>query len=78
MLFRSRAHGISADRAYENKSMKSQMKAADRSGAAFAIIVGTNELDEGTVVVRPLRAESASQHTVSRTGLIDHMKKAMS
>jgi histidyl-tRNA synthetase len=73
-----RAHGISADRAYENKSMKSQMKAADRSGAAFAIIVGSNEVEAGEVVVRPLRAESAVQHTVPRTGLIDHIKKAMS
>jgi histidyl-tRNA synthetase len=73
-----RAHGISADRAYENKSMKSQMKAADRSGAAFAIIVGTNEVEAGEVVVRPLRAESAVQHTVPRTGLTDHIKKAMS
>jgi histidyl-tRNA synthetase len=73
-----RAHGISADRAYENKSMKSQMKAADRSSAAFAIIVGSNEVEAGEVVVRPLRAESAVQHTVPRTGLIDHIKKAMS
>ena len=40
--------------------------------------VAVGESVEGTVVVRPLRAESASQHTVSRTGLIDHMKKAMS
>ena len=46
--------------------------------AEYAVIVGTNELEEGTVVVRPLRSEAASQHTVPRTGLIDHMKKAMS
>ena len=36
--------------------MKSQMKAADRSGAHVAVIVGSDELAAGTAVVRPLRA----------------------
>lgn len=52
-----RAAGFAADRAYDNRSMKSQMKAADRSGAEFAVIVGSNELAAGVVVLRPLRAE---------------------
>jgi histidyl-tRNA synthetase len=78
-----RAAGLSADRAYENRSMKSQMKAADRSGAAFAVIVGSNELEAGTVVVRPLRAElsddtASGQAVVTRTDLLDHLTKVMS
>ena len=76
-----RSAGISADRAFENRSMKSQMKAADRSGAVYAVIVGTNELSDGTVVVRPLRADRTDgdgQTAVARTELIDHLKKAMS
>jgi histidyl-tRNA synthetase len=52
-----RAAGFAADRAYDNRSMKSQMKAADRSGAEYAVIVGSNELAAGVVVLRPLRAE---------------------
>ena len=32
------------------------MKAADRSGAAYAVIVGESERDTGTATVRPLRA----------------------
>jgi histidyl-tRNA synthetase len=35
--------------------MKSQLKAADRSGALVALIVGPDESSSGTVVVRPLR-----------------------
>ena len=35
--------------------MKSQMKAADRSGARFALIVGEDEAEAGTVTVRDLR-----------------------
>jgi len=79
-----RAHGIRVDRAFENRSMKSQMKAADRSGATIAVIVGSNELEAGTVVVRPLRVAThdhddtaAGQSAVLRTELLDHLKKAL-
>ncbi len=70
-----RAAGFSADRAYENRSMKSQMKAADRSGATFAVIVGTNEVDAGTVVLRPLRGDG-EQTDIPRTDLISTLQKA--
>ena len=88
-----RALGIGADRAYENRSMKSQMKGADRSGATYAVIIGSNELEAGTVVVRPLRAERAldadgnpvsndvrdgAQATIPRTDLLDYLQKALS
>jgi histidyl-tRNA synthetase len=63
-----RAAGISADRAFENRSMKSQMKAADRSGAELAVIVGSDELDAGTVVVRPLRG--GDQVAIDRATLV--------
>lgn len=78
-----RAAGITCDRPYENRSMKSQMKAADRSGATFAVIVGTDELAAGTVVVRPLRAERPSegegtgQSSIPRHDLIAHLQKAL-
>ncbi|MFZ4811873.1 MAG: histidine--tRNA ligase [Ilumatobacteraceae bacterium] len=75
-----RAAGISSDRAFENRSMKSQMKVADRSGATFAVIIGTNELDAGSVVVRPLRAERSAdpQSTIARTDLLPYLQKALS
>ncbi len=72
-----RAAGLRADRAYENRSMKSQMKVADRSGAAVAVIVGSNELEAGTVVVRPLRehdTDRGAQVAVPRTDLIPHLR----
>ena len=70
-----RAAGLTADRAYENRSMKAQMKVADRSGAAVAIIIGSNELAEGAVTVRPLRTDDGQQ-TIARSTLIDYLKKA--
>jgi len=75
-----RAADVRADRAYENRSMKSQMKVADRSGAALAVIVGSNEVADGTVTIRPLRGdrELDVQFTVPRPDLIDSVKKALS
>ncbi|HSB88334.1 MAG TPA: histidine--tRNA ligase [Ilumatobacteraceae bacterium] len=70
-----RAAGLSADRAYENRSMKAQMKVADRSGAATAVIIGTNELAEDAVTVRPLRTDEGQQ-TIARSTLIDYLRKA--
>jgi len=67
-----RSAGIGCDRAYEQRSMKSQMKSADRSGAAVAVIVGSDEADAGTAVVRPLRG-AGEQTTVGRTVLVDEI-----
>ncbi len=79
-----RAAGLSADRAFDNRSMKSQMKAADRSGAPYAVIIGTNELETGTVVVRPMRADydpdtgEGGQLVIARNDLLPHLQKALS
>jgi histidyl-tRNA synthetase len=62
-----RAAGISADRAFEHRSMKAQMKAADRSGADYAVIIGPDEVAAGAAVVRPLRG--GEQTTVPRADL---------
>ena len=62
----ARGPAISADRAFDNRSMKSQMKAADRSGATTAIIVGPDELDAGEVLVRPLRADGEQSRASTR------------
>ncbi|NDC45882.1 MAG: histidine--tRNA ligase, partial [Actinobacteria bacterium] len=58
-----RVAGISADRAFDGRSMKAQMKAADRSGAAIALIVGTNEVESGSIVMRSL--SSGEQTTIA-------------
>ncbi|MCU0260227.1 MAG: His/Gly/Thr/Pro-type tRNA ligase C-terminal domain-containing protein, partial [Ilumatobacteraceae bacterium] len=70
-----RRAGLSVDRAYEGRSMKSQMKSADRSGAAVAVIVGTDEQAAGTAVVRPLRG--GEQTAVARPDLIDTLRKLL-
>ncbi|MFT3662512.1 MAG: histidine--tRNA ligase [Gordonia sp. (in: high G+C Gram-positive bacteria)] len=49
-----RAQGISVDLAYGDRGLKGAMKAADRSGARLALVLGENELAEGTVEVKDL------------------------
>jgi histidyl-tRNA synthetase len=71
-----RSGGISADRSYENRSMKAQMKGANRSGAEFAVIVGTDELDSGTAVVKPLRTDG-DQVIVSRSDLLTDLRSRL-
>jgi histidyl-tRNA synthetase len=41
--------------------MKSQIKKADKSGATLALILGEEELNQGVVTVKHLRAEQAQQ-----------------
>ncbi len=72
-----RSAGWSADRAFEGRSMKSQMKAADRSGAQVAVIVGGDELAAGVVTVRPLRHSDQTQQQVERHHLLDHLHKVL-
>lgn len=64
-----RLAGLRADRAFDARSMKAQMKLADRSGAAFALIVGPKEAAEGTVLVRSLRTEE-DQRAVARDEVV--------
>ena len=49
-----RSAGIKSDFAFDGRSLKAAMKSADRSGARFAVIVGQDELDAGTVTVKNL------------------------
>lgn len=63
-----RAAGVATDRAFDNRSMKAQMKGANRSGAPYAVIVGTDEVDAGTVVLRPMG--EGDQVAVPRASLV--------
>ena len=71
-----RAAGVTADRAYENRSMKAQMKAANRSGAAYAVIVGSDELAAGTAIVRPLRSDG-EQVAIARPVLVTTVQQRL-
>ena len=60
-----RTAGVRADRAFDRRSARAQLKAADRSGADLALIVGPDEVAAGTVTVHWLRSER-DEETVPR------------
>jgi histidyl-tRNA synthetase len=64
-----RSVGISADRSFDARSMRSQMKTADRSGARVALIVGDQELASDTVALNDLRSDS-DQRSVPRADAV--------
>jgi histidyl-tRNA synthetase len=70
-----RAAGIAADRAFDARSMKSQLKAADRSRARLALIIGAREREAGQVTVRDL--EKGEQHEVARTDVIATVRERL-
>jgi len=69
---RLRLAGVHTDRAFDGRSMKAQMKAASKSGARFAAIVGEDELAKEVVTVRDL--ETGEQSTVGWTYFPDYIQ----
>ncbi|MCY3733612.1 MAG: histidine--tRNA ligase [Chloroflexi bacterium] len=57
-----RRNGIPATLAFGGRSLKAQLRQANRMGARFAIIAGARDLAEGRVTIRDL--ESSDQHEV--------------
>ncbi len=67
-----RAAGLVADRGFDNRSMKAQMKLANRSAAPSAVIVGEDEVAAGTVIVKPM--DGGEQITIRRDELVAHLR----
>jgi histidyl-tRNA synthetase len=61
LVWQLRDGGVSADRGFDARSMRAQMKLADRSGARLALIVGADERERGVVSVRRLRGDDPGQ-----------------
>lgn len=69
-----REAGYSCDMNQIGRSMKAQMKQADRAGARFALIFGEEERSRGAVMVRNMA--DSSQEEIKRSEIVSYMKKA--
>ena len=70
---RLRAAGVGADLDLAGRSMKGQMKDADRSGARWAVILGSEELASGRVTLKDLR--SGEQIEVPSAGIEARLRR---
>lgn len=67
--------GVRVDLAYGGKGLKGAMKAADRSGARLAVVVGERDLESGSAQVKDLvRGE---QRSVSWAEVVDEVQKSL-
>ncbi len=71
-----RRAGVSADRSFDGRSMKAQMKAANRSGAPVAVIMGESEAAADTVGLRPMGGDG-EQTSVPRSELVSRVKELL-
>jgi histidyl-tRNA synthetase len=64
---------IRAELDYEGKSLKSQMRRADKLKVRYVLILGEDELRRGKAVLRNM--ETKSQEEISLQGLVDTLRK---
>ncbi len=70
-----RARGVRVDRAWDGRSMKAQMKSADRSGARIVVIIGADEATANTAILRTM--DDGSQRPVARQAVCDEVRAAL-
>ncbi len=70
-----RAAGVSCLADLDGKSMKSQLGQADKAGAKFAIIIGSDELAKNVVQLRDLG--SSAQTEEPRVGIVDALRSRL-
>ena len=72
LIMKLRDAGIAAQMDYGGRSMKSQMKQANKSGARHAVIIGEDEVKENAVMLRDM--SSSEQEKVSLADVISKLK----
>ena len=70
-----RRAGVRCDLAYGDRGMKGAMKAADRSGARFAVVLGERDLQAGEAQVKELA--SGQQVAVPLADLVAHLVRSL-
>jgi histidyl-tRNA synthetase len=69
LITKLRRSGVHADMTFGSRGLKGAMKAADRSGARFAVIIGPAERDAGLVQIKDLK--TGNQEHVAATAATD-------
>jgi histidyl-tRNA synthetase len=75
LITKLRRAGVSADMTFGSRGLKGAMKAADRSGARFAALIGTEERNAGTVSLKDL--ENGDQQVVPVTAATEWLKEKL-
>ncbi len=68
--------GVKTEMEFGDKSLKSQMKQADRMGAEHVLIVGDNELKDGMVILRNMKTKD--QVSIPIDNIVENIKLQLS
>jgi histidyl-tRNA synthetase len=68
---RLRRAGVATDMSFGDRALKGAMKAADRSGAPWVVIIGDDEVAARTAIVKDMG--SGEQVTVPWEGVVEHL-----
>ncbi|HON58769.1 MAG TPA: histidine--tRNA ligase [Smithella sp.] len=68
-----RGAGLSVEMDYSDKSLKAQLKRADKLNSAYTLIFGDKEIEEKQVILRNMNTKE--QHRVDLNHLLDQLKK---
>jgi histidyl-tRNA synthetase len=75
LVSRLRAAGYSAEFDLMKKSLKAQMKYADKIGASFVIVLGDDEIASGEVTVKDMKGETSFK--VALDGFLENLENAL-
>lgn len=75
VLSELRRAGLRADGSYAGRSLKSQLRQADRMGARYTVMLGGEELAKGAAVVRDM--ELSDQMEVPLDGVIEVLREKL-
>jgi len=72
LVYKLRSQGIGADTDHMSKSLKAQMKYADKMGFTYIVVLGEDEIDSNKAVLKNMI--SGEQKDVSLDSIIERMK----
>ena len=70
LLSQLRDAGIKCDMAYGDRGLKGAMKAADKSGATYALVIGDDEIASGTCQLKIMSSGNVITSTLTSSDLI--------
>ncbi|WP_080796848.1 histidine--tRNA ligase [Corynebacterium pacaense] len=71
-----RVNGVAADMSYGDRGLKGAMKGADRSGSRFTLVLGDQELEDGTVAVKHMQTHEQQQ--IQLHEVVAHLRALLS
>jgi len=72
LVYQLRENGISAEKDVMNRSLKAQMKYADKLGVTYTVVLGDNEIESNKAVLKNMK--SGEQKDVSLDSILDRLK----